>query len=521
LRIKAVMMLLIMVLLFDVPAAFSEEENGGVSLSVTALNNEITALPGDTVVIPFSIENIGNTTVANITVYITGPAEGFQYSGKTLRMALPPDEAYNDTLILKVLNAEPGRYLLKIVARVGNYRFEAPVIVNVKPLIDYSLSVDVGKRYIYGHPVEVYLTVYSKSNTILTGRISYYVVSGGKTILNETTITFVKAGSTWVKKLSLENLPVGNYTVVLWANLSRLYKRASAGFEVYRRALNYSVRFESGAIRVFVYDRTGKGVPDIPVSINGVGLKTGPDGSLVYSVSTPGKYRVVLDLDGKIVSTEVEVKALSVSSIQEGDRLVVKVTDGKKPVSNVTVTIIGPKGKDFGVTNETGSVEFNASRVGYGTVVIRAESSSYLPAETIVTLTKPPAPTKTQTPVEEQTTTTSNATLTVPTQTSSAAKPWMSTGTAILLILSGLILAGASYAAFAMPVIHEETLDRYYFLKVRAPRLKPLRGYRIERPVKALEVKVTKGIATVGENGIAWELDLEPGEEAYLQALLG
>ncbi len=68
-----------------------------------------------------------------------------------------------------------------------------------------------------------------------------------------------------------------------------VYKEVSKNFEVYRRALNYSIRFEHGAIRVFVYDRSGRGgVPDITVTVNGVELKTDPNGAVTYSVSTPG-----------------------------------------------------------------------------------------------------------------------------------------------------------------------------------------------------------------------------------------
>ncbi|WP_054840462.1 hypothetical protein [Thermococcus sp. JCM 11816] len=50
----------------------------------------------------------------------------------------------------------------------------------------------------------------------------------------------------------------------------------------------------------------------------------------------------------------------------------------------------GPKGKDFGITNSTGFALFNLSKVGYGTLIVKAESSSYLPAETIITTVSPP-----------------------------------------------------------------------------------------------------------------------------------
>ena len=517
-----IMGVFLMTLLLASQLVLSNEDNGEISLSITSLNGEITAIPGDTIVVPFSIKNIGNTTVGNLTVYLTGPVKGFQYSGKTLRILLRPGESYNDTLILKILNAEPGRYLLKLVVRVGSYRFEAPLIVRVKPLVDYSLSIAVNDRYIYGHPVEVRLEVKSKSNTILTGRIGYCII-GRKTIVNESIVTFVKPGSSWIKMLRFNNLPPGNYTVVLWANLSRLYKKASVSFEVYQRALSYSVRFENGAIRVFVYDKTGRGVPDIPVSINGIWLKTGLDGTVLYSVSSPGRYKVVLNLDGRIVSTEVEVKGLSISSIQEGNRLIVQVTDGKNPVPNVTVTVIGPEGRDFGITNRSGFVEFNASKIGYGTVVIRGESSQYLPAEVIVTLTRPPEPPKTSTQNITATFSRSEGNISASEEISSTEKPrsWISMGTALLLIISGIIFAGSSYVAFAMPIIQEETLDKYYFLKVKAPKLRPLKNYRIERPVKAVEIRTTKGRARLENGKLIWELDLEPGEEAYLQAVLG
>lgn len=503
----------------------SEGNVGGISLSITVLNNEFTALPGDTLVIPFSIKNTGNTTITNMTVYITGPTTGFQYSGKAIRIPLLPNDTYNDTLILKVLNQEPGQYLLRIIARVGDQYFEAPVIVTVKALIDYDLTITAQDRYIYGRSVEIYLTLTSKSNTVISGRIGYYLV-GNRTIINQTTITYVKPDSPWEKKLEFKTLPLGNYTVVLWANMSGVYKEVSKNFEVYRRALNYSISFEHGAIRIFVYDRSGRGVPDITVTVNGVELKTDPNGAVTYSVSTPGVYRVTLNLDGKIVSKELVVKSLHISSIQEGERLIVQVTDGKKEVPNVTVTVEGPKGKDFGITNSTGFALFNLSKVGYGTLIVKAESASYLPAETIITTVSPPSPTKTSTTTPK----TSNTMTTIPTTTTTqypptssepSKKSGISTETALILVISGILLAATSYFALAMPTVHEETLDRYYFVKVRAPRLRPLKDYKLERPVKAVEVRVTKGKATLNDDGITWELDLEPGEEAYLQAILG
>ncbi|MBP1912311.1 hypothetical protein [Thermococcus stetteri] len=522
-HVLIVLILTISILSVSLPSVSPEETTESVSLLVTTPITELTALPGDTLVVPFSVKNTGNTTITNITVYITGPTTGFQYSGKVIRTSLHPGDVYEDTLLLKVLNVEPGQYLLKIIARVGEQYFEAPVIVTVKTLVDYSLAIDVQDRYLYGRPVRVSLSLYSKSNTVISGKIGYYIVGEEGVMLNQSVITYVRPGFSWKKDLEFKTLPLGNYTVVLWANISGLYKETSKSFEVYRRALNYSVRFENGAIRVFVYDPSRRGVPDIAVTINGVELRTGPTGEVAYSISTPGTYRVVLNLDGKIVLEKIVVKSLQISGIQERDRLIVRVTDGKVPVPNVTVEVTGPRGKDLGVTNTTGFVVFNLSRVGYGTLVIRAESSSYLPIETVITTIAPPTQITTTTPEQKHSNTTTTTTK-PPLQTTppESRKPsWISEGTALILILSGIAFAITSYLALAAPIVHEETLDRYYFIKVRAPRLRPLTGYRIERPVRAVEVRATKGNATLNEDGIVWELDLEPGEEAYLQAILG
>lgn len=525
-RKRHILASLIIVTLIMAAEPVSSDGNGDeISLSVTVLNTGFAALPGDTLLIPFSIENTGNIPVTNMTVYITGPTTGFQYSGKLIRTSLSPGETYEDTLLLKVLNPEPGEYLLKVVVRVGDQYFEAPFIITVKALIDYSLEIDVKDRYLYGKPVRISLFLYSKSNTVISGRVGYYVV-GDRSILNQSVVTYVRPGTSWRKELEFNTLPLGNYTVVLWANISGIYRAVSKSFKVYRRNLNYSVRFEHGAIRVFVYDVSGNGVPDIPVTINGVELKTDPTGEVVYSVSTPGRYRVVLNLDGRIVSQELFVKSLQITGIQERDKLVVRVTDGKNPVPNATVSILGSKGEDLGVTNTAGFVVFNLSRIGYGELVIRAESAYYLPIDAIVTTARPSGLSSTTTTSPSQKSSNTSTTVTSPSQMttpleSRKASSWISEAMALVLLLSGAIFVAASYFAFAMPTVHEETLDRYYFIKVRAPRLRPLKDYKLERPVKAIEVRVTKGKATLNDDGITWELDLEPSEEAYLQAILG
>jgi hypothetical protein len=311
---------------------------------------------------------------------------------------------------------------------------------------------------------------------------------------------------------------VGNYTVRLWANLGGRHREVSESFIVYQRHLMYRVYFENGAIHVLVYNSSG-GVPGILVRINGVEFKTDESGTVSYAVDKPGTYAVVLDLDGKIVTTFVEVKRLFISYRQENQTLLVKVVDSNgDPVPNVTLVASGPLGQEYTVTGPGGIAKIDLGRVGYGSVLLSAESDRYIGARTVATVVPPSTPSSTSSgssssPIPSPTY--PNTTLpAVPPRSGRNALP-------LILITSGLILAGTAYVAFTRPIIHEETLDRHYFVKVRAPRLKPLTGFRFEKPVTAVDAHATKGNVRLENGKLIWELDLEPGEEAYLQALLG
>ena len=519
-KFKLFAILMVLLLVTPLPPALSE---GSSLLSVEVLNDTIPALPGSTVVVPFTITNLGNETISNVTVYVTGPAEGFQYSVKVIWTPIGPGESLNDTITVNVLNPDAGLYLLTLVAKSGRAYATSKFVVDVKRVIDYSISVKTPQKYIYGHKITALLEVTSRANTILTGRIGYAVLRNGVPLLNESVVTFIKPGSSWVKELSWESLPVGNYTVFLWANFSGLYKSTSASFEVYQRNLYYDVGFRDGTIYIRVYNATGS-VPDIPVEINGLKFSTGPDGTLMYSVSSPGRYTVVLNLDGRIVTTFVDVKKLIVTpEVLEG-AIAVKVVDSTGiPVSNVTIVASGPKGTDYAVTNSSGVGIVNLSKIGYGSIVIKATSDRYLPGEAVVTVQKPPSPTTTSntTPTENSTAASPQSNVTLPSTSGTREEPGGSNYLGIILILAGVTFAVTSYLALAAPAVREETLDRYYFIKVRAPRLRSLKNYRIERRINAVEVRATKGEAKLENGKLIWELDLEPGEEAYLQAVLG
>ncbi len=92
----------------------------------------------------------------------------------------------------------------------------------------------------------------------------------------------------------------------------------------------------------------------------------------------------------------------------------------------------------------------------------------------------------------------------------------------LLLILSAAVLAGTSYAAFFMPTVHEEELDRHYFVKVHAPRLRRLENFRYEKGISAVDARATRGSISIRDGKVVWEIEqLEPDEEAYLQIRLG
>jgi len=510
-RTKALVIMVILTLsLLSLPV------QAKVLISIQALNNDFYVVPGNTIVIPYQLTNLGNETIGNVTVYVTGPTTGFQYGIKVVREPLSPGESYNGTITLTVLNPEPGKYTLKLVAKVGDVYSESPITVIVKPVIDYFPRIRVDDKYIYGHDVNISLEIVSKANTIISGRLGYVVTFNGTVIKNVTSVTFVKPGDVWKQSVYLVKPEIGFYTVRLWANMSGVYKETTATFEVYRRNLSYSVDFRNGAIHVFVSDAHGNGVEGIPVYINGMEFQTDTDGTVTYLVTAPGVYNLVLNLDGKVVKETITVAQLAIDVTQKGSELFVRVRAAQKPVSGIVVTVSGSKGSTYAVTNESGVAVVNLNMTGYGPLIVSAESEKYLGARITFNALPPQTPTQTST-----TSTTVPPTNTTSTSTSEGG-PRGSMSLGLLLILSGLVLAGTSYLAFFSPVVQEETLDKYYFVKVRAPRMRPLENFRFEKPVTALEVRATKGKAMVEDNKVVWEIEhLEPGEEAYLQVILG
>ena len=84
------------------------------------------------------------------------------------------------------------------------------------------------------------------------------------------------------------------------------------------------------------------------------------------------------------------------------------------------------------------------------------------------------------------------------------------------------MFGGSIYLSFLRPHLIEEELGKYYFVKLRAPRILPIRNFRWEKGMNAVEVRATKGNAKIEGSKVVWTIDeLEPGEEAILQVVLG
>nr|WP_206204484.1 hypothetical protein [Thermococcus sp. 21S7] len=483
-------------------------------IHVSALNHEFSGLPGDTLVIPFNVTNLGNETLSNFSVYLSGPAEGFLYQTKVIREPLGPGGSISDTIVLKILNAGPGLYTVRLVARVGEVYSEDVIHVRVKTLMDFRLTITADDRYIYGKEKDVLLEISSRSNGILSGRVGYSLEGPGGRILNVTTVTYVRPGGSWRETVPIKGLSPGRYTVSLWANFSGVYRETRRTFEIYQRNLTYRAYYKGGAIYVRILEGSA-GVGDIDVYINGAHFTTDENGLVEYPVTGPGTYGIVMNLDGRIERTSVEVQRLTVDVGQLKDELWVRVRNPSGPVPNVTVVVSGPEGTAYCVTNTTGAALVNLNKTGYGTLMVRAESDRYLPGEATIKVIPP----ETETP-----TTTTPTTTTAPLTTATTpAKPPRNYGPlAAILLIAGAVLAGSSYVAFFRPIVQEETLDRYYFVKVKAPRLRGVDNFRFEKGVNAVVVRATKGNAKIGDGKVVWEIDhLEPEEEAYLQVILG
>ncbi len=494
---------------------------------IKALTDKVSGAPGDVVKIPFQLINLGSANVSNITVYVTGPSQGFLYETKIIPGPIKPNESVSGIITVQISSinpVSPGDYKLKLVAQSNISYSETEVTIHVGTYVNFDLSIGVGERYIYGNNITASLRITSRSNGVIIGRIGYTLYLNDTVLQSIETVIFLQPGESWYKILNLTKPAVGQYTLRLWANFAGHYKSTIAKFIVYQRKLKYRAYFENGAIHIIVTDKNGSGVGGITVKATLAGsgetstLVTAPDGTIVYPVEKAGLYQLTLNLDGKVVTDVIPVHQLALDISQDGKELWIRVRGPENPVPNITITVSGPLGKSYAVTNASGEAIINLTGVGYGTLLISAESTQYLSTHTSFNA-KPPVTTTTL-----PTTTTpqpaSNITLST-TTIPKTGRPNMA-GLALLMFLSAVILAGTSYVAFFTPTIHEEELDHHYFVKVHSPRLRGLENFRYERGISAVDAKATKGRVSISDGKVVWEIEhLEPSEEAYLQIRLG
>ncbi|GAB6102612.1 hypothetical protein JCM16138_18350 [Thermococcus atlanticus] len=485
-------------------------------ISVQAMRDNFEVRPGDTIIIPVRITNLGNESISNVTLYVTGPASGFKYQTRTIK-TLPANQSTLETLIVRVLSPDAGTYSLKVVASAGSSFAQDTVSVRVLAEIDYSLAINVSDKYSYGSDVVAKLLVNSTSNTPIIGTISFYLYQNKRIIKSYSSTVYIGSRDSWKYRLFLPKPEPGKYTLVLKANFYGNSKMINRSFEVYQRILRYRAEFRDGAVVVTVTDGNGNAVPGINVQINGIQFTTDSYGRVSYAVDKPGTYRVKLNLDGKTVETLVEVKKLFIRTVQQNETLLVHVLEPTgRGVGNVSLRATGPLGTVYAITNSSGWAEIKLGDTGFGTILLTAENPFYLPARETVQAEKPAPPeTRTESPATSTTSTMMPAPPAPPAGRTNM--PYI----ALIILFAALIFAGTSYMAFFMPVKLEEQLDKYYFVKIKAPKLRGLKNFRYEKIINATDARATKGTVQIEGNTVVWEIgELEPDEEAFLQVLL-
>ncbi|WP_297523664.1 carboxypeptidase regulatory-like domain-containing protein [Thermococcus sp.] len=288
---------------------------------------------------------------------------------------------------------------------------------------------------------------------------------------------------------------------------------------------HYSVSsgFEDGVVWVRVLS-DGKPSKGVAVEFNGQNRTTNSKGYAKFYASKPGMYRVtVYTPEGRITVFVPVGKLFAIPEIRR-DVLVVRVRDSSgNPVGNATVSVVTSSGEKTFVTGGDGTVRVPLKGLS-GTVMITASASGYIGDTETISL--PPA--AASSPSNESSSQSS------PGNVSNSQIPPAAPGTAgspvpkgelpwiASLLLSLAVFSGATYISIMRPHVIEEKLDRYYFVRVKAPRMRALKDFRWEGGMNAVEVRATRGTARIEGSKVVWSIDeLEPGGEAVLQVVLG
>ncbi len=503
----------------------------GLPFILQPLQNNIEVLPGSAVTIPVRVTNLLNGSLENMSVILKWAAGGGLYVvNKTIPVG--PHESRVFDLTLRVPEVPSGTYNLTVLGFWGNFTVEKNMTVTVKPYVEYTMEADVGYSYIYGHDVIMNFSIVSYSNDVLTGPIWVKVYRNSTLVDQHAEIYPLPPGGTWKYSMKLEKPKTGIYTVFFSANLSGIYREVRKSFAVYRRNFNYTVWYSDGAVRVRILLSNGTPVAGIPVSFDGVKLETNGNGLAVYPTKEPGTYNVTLDLDGVIKKIPVTVGQLLVNTTVSGRNLLIRVVDSYgNPVPNVTLSITSARGEYTAITGEDGTAKLSLDALGYGPVSISATAVGYVGTVVTLSITSTWSSVTTTSSTHKTTTSSSSTTAppissTIPTTTTPTPPASPEKGSllveAFVLGVSAALLVGGIYLSFFRPHIIEEELGRYYFVKLRAPRLVSLRNFLWEGAMNAVEVRTTRGKARIEGSKVIWEVEeLKPGDEAVLQVILG
>ncbi len=517
---KAESLLLLMALVCSlVPLT---QVSASISFEVSPVKDVISAPPGAIVSVPVRVTNTGDEPLNNLTLSIAWNLENGLYTvNKTVYVGVNESKEFD--LTINVPELPSGDYEIMIRGILGNISVEKEMTIHVEREVVYSLDVDVGSCYPYGSDVEIRFSLVSHSNDRIAGTIWMKVYRDGDVVEEKEESVYLDPGEGWSYPMVIPRPDIGTYRVKLSANLSGVYREIEKTFVVYRRNFTYRAWYSNGALMVQVKLANGSPVGGIEVTVNGVKMKTDKEGLIRYPTTSPGLYEIELNLDGVLEKTALYVGRLFVSYELRGSTLKLKVLDSSgDPVPNVTLSIAGPEGEYQAVTNGNGEASVPLSFVGYGTLSITASAENYVGSSLIITVPSPLHPSTTSTP--QTTTTADQLTTTTTTQGTPVGKGKSGVNLALIgSILLGLVVFGGSfYLAFLRPHIIEEELGKYYFVKLRAPRLVALRDFTWERGMNAIEVRATKGEARIEGSKVTWRIDeLKPGEEAVLQVVLG
>jgi len=500
-----------------------------VSFDVSPVKEVISAPPGSIVSVPVRVTNTGSEPLSNLTLSLVWNMEnGLYVVNKTVYVGVNESRVFD--LTLKVPELPSGDYNVTVRGTLGNVSVERKLVLRVEKEILYTLSIDVGERYIYGNNVKIGFSLVSHSNDRIIGPIWMKVYRNGTIVAEKTEITYLDPGEKWNYTLVLTKPKIGIYSVTLSANMSGVYRKVEKTFVVYRRRFTYRAWYSDGELKVQVKLINGSPVKGIEVTVNGLKLKTDENGLVRYPTTSPGLYEIELNLDGVVEKTALYVGRLFINYEVKGSTLELRVLDSNgNPVPNVTLSIAGPKGEYQAVTDGEGRASLPLSALGYGTISITASAENYVGSSLTIAV---PSPSPTTTSIRTTTTTSSSTTSTsesssttgtgLPSGRTSEKQAGISWGLVGSLLLGLAVFGGSFYLAFLRPHIIEEELGKYYFVKLRAPRLVPLRNFRWEKGMNAVEVRATKGNAKIEGSKVVWSIDeLEPGGEAILQVVLG